>query len=31
MAAGITDKLLDWTDVVKMIDAYEAEKKVKLI
>jgi hypothetical protein len=27
MAAGITDKLLDWTDLVKMIDAYEAEKK----
>jgi IS1 family transposase len=23
MAAGITDKLLDWTDLVKMIDAYE--------
>jgi hypothetical protein len=26
MAAGVTDKLLDWTDLVKMIDAYHAEK-----
>lgn len=26
MAAGITDTLLDWTDLVKMIDAYHAEK-----
>jgi hypothetical protein len=23
MAAGITDKLMDWSDLVKMIDAYE--------
>lgn len=26
MAAGITDKLLDWTDLVRMIDAYEAKE-----
>jgi IS1 family transposase len=26
MAAGLTDKLLDWTDLVRMIDAYEAKE-----
>jgi hypothetical protein len=23
MAAGLTDKLMDWTDLVRMIDTYE--------
>jgi hypothetical protein len=29
MAAGITDKLLDWGDLVKMIDAYEPPENSK--
>jgi IS1 family transposase len=26
MAAGLTDKLLDWTDLIQMIDAYEPQQ-----
>jgi hypothetical protein len=29
MTAGITDKLIEWTDLVKMIHAYELEKTSK--